>query len=149
MRKSYIAGGAIVVLAGLAGLATAAEPYLPRVQKAFDRIDANHDGKLTSAEFLPLAQKRFLRDDGNGDGAVSTAEIDQALKSAMERRRNRILATMDADKDGTISKTELDKFAEALVKGADTDADGGVTLAEVRGFRLAKWRKTMQDGTPN
>jgi hypothetical protein len=34
---------------------------------------------------------------------VSAAEIDHALKAAMERRRNRILANMDSDKSGNVS----------------------------------------------
>lgn len=129
-----------------AGAALAAEPYLPRGQRAFDRMDADKDGKVTVAEFMPLAQRRFLRDDSNKDGAVSTAEIDAALKAAMEKRRERILAGMDADKDGSVSRAELDGFVAAMVKGADADSDGGVSFTEARSFRLAKWRKTLQGG---
>lgn len=149
MTKSLHFAVIVIAVATGAGTAQSAEPYLPRMQKAFERVDADKDGKVTVAELSPLAEKRFMRDDSNGDGQVSSAEIEAALKAAMERRRDRIMASMDANKDGSISKGELDAFVTAMVKGADTDQDGGVTMAEARSFRLAKWRKAMQNGTSN
>jgi Ca2+-binding EF-hand superfamily protein len=136
-------------LAGIAGAAIAAEPRLPRVQKFFERMDADKDGKVTLAEFAPLAEKRFLREDADKDGQVTTAEIDEALKKQMERRRNMMLAAMDADRNGTITKAELDQFVSAMVKGADANADGGVSLDEARMFKAAKWRKSLQGNEAN
>ena len=127
----------------VAGMAIASEPYLPRAQKGFDRLDTNKDGKISLAEFTPLAEKKFLVVDTNKDDAVSTAEIDAALQAAMDRRRNRMLANMDTDKNGSVTRAELDKYVEAMVKGADTNGDGGVTFEEARIFKLAKWRKPM------
>ena len=137
---------AVFLTAGLVavgGLAIASEPYLPRVQKIFDRLDINKDGKISLAEFMPVAEKRFLSIDVNKDDSVSAAEIDASLQAAMERRRNRILANMDADKNGSITRAELDTYVAAMVKGADTDNDGGITFDEARIFKLAKWRKTL------
>ena len=127
----------------------AAEPYLPRAQKSFDRLDINKDGKLSLAEFTPVAEKSFLSIDMNKDEAVSAAEIDASLQAALERRRNRILANLDADKNSVISRAELDKYVEAMVTGADTDSDGGVSFAEARIFKIAKWRKALQPTTAN
>jgi hypothetical protein len=146
MKNTAAFAGLLAAVTLFGAAAFAAEPFLPRMQRAFDKLDADKDGKVTTAEFLPLAQRRFLRDDSNKDGLISRAEIDAALSAAMERRRDRILANMDTDKDGSISRAELDSFASALVKGADADGDGGVTLAEARSFRLAKWRKSLQTG---
>ena len=84
-------------LVAVAGLAIAGEPYLPKAQKTFDRLDLNKDGKISLAEFTPVAEKGFLGIDVNKDEAVSTAEIDASLQAALERRRNRILANLDAD----------------------------------------------------
>lgn len=143
---------AVFLTAGLVavgGFAIASEPYLPRVQKVFDRLDINKDGKISLAEFTPIAEKRFLSVDVNKDDVVSAAEIDASLQAAMERRRNRILANMDADKNGSITRAELDTYVAAMVKGADTDNDGGVTFDEARIFKLAKWRKTLGQPSAN
>jgi hypothetical protein len=96
-----------------------------------------------------VAEKRFLGIDVNKDNAVSTAEIDASLQAALERRRNRILAHLDADKNGSISRAELDKYIEAMVAGADTDSDGGVSFSEARIFKIAKWRKALQTASAN
>ena len=136
-------------LVAVGGLALASEPYLPKAQKTFDRLDVNKDGKLSLAEFTPVAEKSFLSIDMNKDEAVSAAEIDASLQAALERRRNRILANLDADKNSVISRAELDKYVEAMMTGADTDSDGGVSFSEARIFKIAKWRKALQPTTAN
>lgn len=143
-KKALYAVLLITGVAAAGGLAMAAEPYLPKSQKSFDRIDLNKDGKINLAEFTPVAEKRFLGIDVNKDNSVSTAEIDASLEAALERRRNRILANLDADKNGAISRAELDSYVEAMVTGADTDSDGGVSFSEARIFKIAKWRKALQ-----
>ena len=143
-KKALCAVLLITGVAAAGGLAMAAEPYLPKAQKSFDRIDLNKDGKINLAEFTPIAEKRFLGIDVNKDNAVSAAEIDASLQAALERRRNRILANLDADKNGSISRAELDSYVEAMVAGADTDSDGGVSFSEARIFNIAKWRKALQ-----
>jgi Ca2+-binding EF-hand superfamily protein len=148
-KKALYAVLLITGVAAAGGLAMAAEPYLPKAQKSFDRIDLNKDGKINLAEFTPVAEKRFLGFDVNKDNAVSTAEIDASLQAALERRRNRILANLDADKNGSISRTELDKYVEAMVAGADTDSDGGVSFSEARIFKIAKWRKALLTAAAN
>ena len=145
LRVIFMTAGLVAV----GGLAIASEPYLPRAQKAFDRLDANKDGKLSLAEFTPVAEKKFMGIDVNKDDAVSAAEIDASLQAAMERRRNRILSSLDADKNGSITRAELNKYVEAMVAGADTDSDGGVSFDEARIFKIAKWRKALQPASPN
>lgn len=143
-RKALYAVLLTTGLVAAGGLAMAAEPYLPKAQKTFERIDLNRDGKISLAEFTPVAEKRFLGIDVNKDNAVSTAEIDASLQAALERRRNRILANLDADRNGSISRAELDGYIEAMVAGADADSDGGVSFSEARIFKIAKWRKALQ-----
>lgn len=136
---------AVTLLAGataIAAQAFALEPYMPRSDKAFARADADSNGKVTAAELTPRANRLLLRYDANNDGAVSVAEIDTALQKALERRRNRLMATLDADKNGAITEAELDNFITAMLNGADTDKDGGVSLEEARNFKLLAWRKT-------
>ena len=148
-KKALYAVLLITGVAAAGSLAMAAEPYLPKAQKSFDRIDLNKDGKINLAEFTPVAEKRFLGIDVNKDNAVSTAEIDASLQAALERRRNRILANLDADKNGSISRAELDKYIEAMVAGADADSDGGVSFSEARIFKIAKWRKALLTAAAN
>jgi len=148
-KKALYAVLLITGVASVGGLAMAAEPYLPKAQKSFERVDLNKDGKINLAEFTPVAEKRFLGMDVNKDNALSIAEIDASLQAALERRRNRILANLDADKNGSISRAELNKYIEAMVAGADTDSDGGVSFSEARIFKIAKWRKALQTASAN
>lgn len=41
----------------------------------FDRIDADHDGKVTKAEFQAAGDKMFQRMDKNGDGIIEKDEM--------------------------------------------------------------------------
>ena len=125
----------------MTGMALAMEPYLPRNQKVFAKLDANSDGKVTLAEIQPKAENRFLKLDSNNNGEVTTAEIDASLQKALEYRRKHILKRMDADGNGGVSKAELDRYIATLMQSADIDGDGGVTLDEARNFRVAKHRK--------
>jgi Ca2+-binding EF-hand superfamily protein len=43
--------------------------------RAFQRLDANHDGKLTLQEFSASQQKTFARMDRNGDGVITRDEM--------------------------------------------------------------------------
>lgn len=145
-----------ILLAGLAfGFAAitttvmANEPYLPRGQKVFTKLDTDKNGKIVLAEISPVVTKRFMKYDGNGDSAISAAEIDKALMVALEKRRARMMTNMDADSNGAISKPELDKYISAMLNGADTDQDGGVSFAEVSAFKIAKWRKSRLEPTAN
>lgn len=141
MKNTVLLGATLAAVVGFAGLALANEPYFPRAQRGFDRVDANRDGKIEKGEFLPLASKRLARMDVNGDHAVSAAELQQRMEEALLRRRDRIMALMDANHDGSISESELDKVVEAMFNGADTDKDGGVSMAELKGFKRGQWRK--------
>jgi len=58
----------------------------------------------------------------------------------MDRRRDRIMARLDADKDGRITAAEVEGHVGAMLGKADADKDGGVTLAEARAY-YAQLRK--------
>jgi Ca2+-binding EF-hand superfamily protein len=118
--------------------AGAMEPYLPKSQKSFDTVDADKNGKITAAEMTPKAGKRFDRFDADKSGDVTPAEIEAVLRAALEKQRDRILAALDADKNGTISRTEYDATVDKLVADADADKDGSLSMAEVRKSKVAK-----------
>lgn len=143
------------IAAALAGLfliaipALALEPTLPRAPKVFARLDADSNGKITFQELEPKALKRFERLDSDKNGEVTAAEIDASMLKYMTQRRARMLRAMDADTNGSITKGELDTFIETLMKSADANADGGVSLEEARGFKVAKLKKTLNGETAN
>ena len=103
-------------------------------------VTSNTDVRLTAIRLSHTARFNLP------NGAVSTAEINDALQKALERRRERILADLDTNKDGSISKAELDASVDRLIAAADADHDGGVTLQEAQGYRLAKLRKPAANG---
>ena len=126
---------ACVAVAGITGTwlaANALEPYLPRSERSFARLDANANGKVEPEELKPKALKRILRLDEDSDGVVTGAEIDRYLARLAEKRKARILGKLDKDGDGNIARSEVDAYVDALFKAADADHDGAVTLAETR-----------------
>jgi EF hand len=53
-----------------------------RMMEAFDRADANRDGRLTKqeSEHLPAVAQRFEQIDADRDGAISKKEFEEAVK---------------------------------------------------------------------
>jgi hypothetical protein len=107
---------------------------------AFERIDANGDGKIDSADREARVKARFDRVDANSDGAISYDEYtalrgEWADGARSERRGMRghamgLGSKADADSDGAITKTEFEAALLARFDAADTDNDGTVTAAE-------------------
>jgi Ca2+-binding EF-hand superfamily protein len=129
-----------------AGQLQAAEPYLPRNEKALVRLDANKDGRLSLDEIKPRLDKRLGLADANGDKAITSAEIDAMLQKRLERRRVRMMELLDSNRDGSITQAEFDRVVEDMFDKADTDNNGGVDLAELQGFKRGPWRKGFVGG---
>jgi Ca2+-binding EF-hand superfamily protein len=87
--------------------------------------------------------------DGDADGTVSAEEIDSFLKARVERRKQRMLERMDGDKNGAVTQAELDQFVQVLFNEADTDKDGGVSLAEARALKMNKLKSLKPEGDAN
>jgi DNA-binding transcriptional MerR regulator len=132
--------GAVAVFV-VAGLALANEPYLPRGERALQRLDTNKDGRLSLEEIKPRLEQRFALSDANGDKMITAAEIDVMLQKRLEQRRSRIMQLLDRDRDGTITQAEFDRVVADMFDKADADNNGGVDLAEMRGFKRGVWRK--------
>ncbi len=142
-KTNQIIALALVALAASTAATLANEPYFPKREKGFTRLDANKDGKVQRTEFEPVVSRRFARMDTNADKSITSAELAEAMQKAVERRRIRIMAVLDRDKNGTITEAELDNIVDSMFIGADTDKDGALTLAEMQGFKRADWRKRM------
>jgi Ca2+-binding EF-hand superfamily protein len=174
MRKltlSLIAGAAAVAFGGGAHAQEAPAPQAPqpemtraaaeqRAGQAFDRLDANHDGKLDQADREARQKIRFDRIDTNHDGEVSYAEFtaahanfDQARKARTGERhggqrmafnrlghrfaghRGALLHMADADKDGAVSKAEFETRVLQRFDRLDANHDGTVTSDEAKAAR--------------
>ena len=149
MRRdtACLAATAALILLGTSQIAFANEPFLPRTERSFARLDADSDGKVTMNEWKPKAVKRFFRLDDDQNGTVTSAEIDTWLKKGIERRKERMLGRLDANKDGDVTRAEVDAYIDALFNGADGDKDGGLTLAEIR--ETSPRRTGQRDATSN
>lgn len=114
--------------------------------------DADHDGKVTRAEFDAGRAARFRTTDANGDGWVSDAEyvgeyqtrLEQQLaasdrdaeKKVEERQRQMRQAhvrfgVVDRDKDAKMVEAEYDVSGARAFAEQDNDKDGTITAADV------------------
>jgi len=123
------------------------------------RFDKDADGKLSAGELPEFLASRIAEIDKDGDGLLTAAEIDAmpapprggppgemgAPGGGGMRRGERdgtgravfadpaqLLARIDANRDGKITREELpERLAERLLL-ADLDQDGAITLDELR-----------------
>lgn len=163
MRKvtlSLAVGAAALAVGGIAYAQAPQTPRQPMTRTAaeqrsaqlFERLDANHDGKLDSADGAERQKARFDRVDANHDGQLSYAEY-SAMRAprhgaraaggergehrmAMRRSgRSGMIRMADADKDGAITKAEFHAAALTRFERLDADKDGTVTPDEAKAAR--------------
>lgn len=129
--------------------------------KAFERADANGDGKIDAADRQARQDARFARLDTDNDGMLSKEEFLASHERRAERIARRgehaegkhagkrghrmgrrgmhgmgpgmgMARNADADGDGAISQAEFAAAALARFDAADADNDGTVTREERR-----------------
>ena len=131
-----------------------------RAERMLKRLDTNNDGKVSQDEMLAGATQTFERFDADKNGEVAKAEVDakreafrdarkafrevkatdgearqaarEALRDArMDRMGARMFERADADKNGTLTKAEMETAANAMFKQRDSNGDGFITTDEV------------------
>lgn len=136
-----------------------------RAAEAFQRMDANGDDKVDSADREARHKAHFDRIDADGNGSLSYAEFaamhgkqggERAGRSGkhdgprMGMRGMRSGHAMgmhgisDADKDGTLTQAEFTAAALARFDAADVDKNGTLTAAERKAQRdqmRSQWRE--------
>jgi hypothetical protein len=86
-----------------------------------DHYDANHDGKVTRAEFGGPAEF-FDRLDRDRDGILTAADFDWSDRSALARESGQVerwARLMDANSNGRISRQEWESFFARAAQGKD------------------------------
>jgi Ca2+-binding EF-hand superfamily protein len=107
-------------------------------EKAFKRIDADHNGSISREEATrtsaPLLAANFDAIDFDKDGKLSPQEVG----AFWQMRRQAILRLMAADKnhDGTLSKDEAKGFPRlsANFDKIDTDHNGQLSTQEIKNY---------------
>jgi Ca2+-binding EF-hand superfamily protein len=106
--------------------------------------DANHDGKITKAELTQARDHLFSRLDRNGDGYLTQDDFQRRLLSRGagaggdgSDRYAGMVAVLDKDGDGRISRTEFVNGPAKLFDRADTNHDGTVDGTELAALRAS------------
>lgn len=108
---------------------------------SFSELDANADGSITQEEFDGLAAQRFATLDADGNGTVTVEELIAGREAQRaERLQNmgeRMLANLDANKDGVLSLEEMrpEDRSSRFFEHFDANDDGAVTAEEMADAR--------------
>ncbi len=133
----------ILVIAACIGLATPSlalaakgdgEGDGNRIQKRFERMDQDSNGRVTLEEVNTVREKRLARVDANGDGAVTLEELEEASKRE-SRHGARRFERMDLNGDGKVTADESAEVTAMWFEKVDKNGDGGITIGELQQWR--------------
>jgi len=120
------AGAALAADPAGSAAAPALNQHAQRQQHFFDKLDTNHDGVISRAEYQAWVDSRFAKLDTNGDGSVDANEIatSPATAARVQKRAEGFVKRYDQSGTGKVSKAdfeakEMSRF-DRLSGGADT-----------------------------
>jgi len=123
---------------GFAGRGAAQRDPARRGERLFARLDGNHDGVVTRAEFdaaMAARQQRVAARGPMGEGMRGRARFGRAGFGGF---RGQMFDRMDLNHDGRVSVQEATAFALQAFDRADANRDGVVTPEERRAARAAR-----------
>ena len=153
LKTAFIAAlaGVFAVTAAAPSFA-AADPVKKekRINRMIKRADLNGDRKISKAEMVRGIAVTFAMVDANGDGVLSASEVGNAkaqLKAQRKRakasgegrvqfvkfpvkRVNKRFERLDTNKDGYLSKAEIERVADKMFAKRDKTRDGYITASD-------------------
>jgi Ca2+-binding EF-hand superfamily protein len=105
----------------------------------FEEMDTNKDGKIS-----PLELADYYHRNGAGPYTVVTGS---GLAATADQLTNAIFATLDANKDGLLSKEEL-LVADKLLMRFDDNDDEMITPQEILATAINPYNPPRRPGTP-
>lgn len=128
MKKVFTATAIGALLTAGIAVAMQAEPAAPPTAPM---TTAPMTGApMTRTQVLARADARFAALDTNQDGRLSAQEREAARPGPQGDRGRRMLARVDADGDGLVSRAEYRAAAEARFARVDADSDGVAATGE-------------------
>ena len=132
-----------------AGLTASYGPDGDKQFPEFLEFDLNGDNQISKDEMTAHAKTRFDRADQNRDGMLSAQEMTAERTKASERRINKMVKRIDANKDGQVSFEELQngrkhRKQDNMFNKLDDNDDGFISaeeFAEMKDHRRGKWFK--------
>lgn len=104
----------------------------------FTEADTNKDGSIDKAEAQAMHEKRFNKMDANHDGKLSPDEMKACKRSngAMHDKGSMGFKKADKDNDGTLDREEAKKLPHVSKNfdAIDVDKDGTVDRDEVHNY---------------
>jgi Ca2+-binding EF-hand superfamily protein len=94
------------------------------------------DRPATKEDYDAQTRSRFAEWDVNGDGVVDRGEVEARITGRMEQRMERrggfgpgmrMLRRLDEDRDGTVTKAEVEMYVTRMFTQMDLDGDGRIT----------------------
>lgn len=128
----------VIAAAATLGVFPASAQMMGRDPTAMiEKADADHDGRISRAEFVAARAADLAKLDRNGDGVISRADFGRILKFRPKAgtRIDAMIAALDGDHDGKVTQAEIAAAPTLLFDRADADHDGYVDKAELTQLR--------------
>lgn len=150
-------------------LAPAVKPA--EIQKsAWQKMDANNDGKVTAVERQALLKERFKEMDANGDAKLTADEFGANRLAIIDVNKDGVVTLeeylvffvgkdaatgevvacdkLDANGDNLLTPVEVIAYRKSVFKAADANGDGKITKDEMKAYtdKQFKDRDANKDG---